>query len=143
MSSSNVCRMSKEEEIIQYIYLLKEREFIKTGEPIYKAGKSKQLNLGRFSQYPKGSTLYFQLIVPDCDKLERIILHKFKGKYIQRPDIGIEYFQGDVLKMIDDIYWECFEYRKRMENPTPPPKVLYVNFDKFIYNPDDTIKKTY
>ena len=142
MSSSNVCRMStekeKEKEIIQYIYLLQEREFIKTGEPIYKAGKSKQLNLGRFSQYPKGSTLYFQLIVPDCDKLERIILYKFKGKYIQRTDIGIEYFQGDVIKMIDDIYWEVFEYRNRLE----PPKVLSVNFDKFIYNPDDTIKKT-
>ena len=41
----------------QYIYLLQEREFIKTKEPIYKIGKTKQVNNKRFGQYPKGSVL--------------------------------------------------------------------------------------
>ena len=109
------------ETIIQYIYILQAREFIKTKEPIYKIGKSKQLNLGRFSQYPNGSVLYFQLVVPDCDKIEKILIRNFKGKYLQRTDIGTEYFQGDVFQMMDDIYREVFEYRKRLENPIPIP----------------------
>ena len=137
------------DEIIQYIYILQEREFVKTGEPIYKVGKTRQVNLGRFSQYPNGSVLYFQLIVPDCDKLERIIIHNFKGKYIQRTDIGREYFQGDVFEMMDCIYRDVFEFRKRLEHipssPILPPKIKTVetipelptvtfDFDKFRYN---------
>ena len=142
------------ETIIHYIYILQEREFIKTEEPIYKIGKSKQLNLGRFSQYPNGSILYFQLVVPDCDKLEKILIHKFKDKYFQRTDIGREYFQGDIFKMIDDIYWEVFEYRKRLENPKPLlvlippnktieiiPEISTFNFDKFRYIEDDNHNK--
>jgi hypothetical protein len=132
------------ETIIHYIYILQAREFIKTKEPIYKIGKSKQLNLGRFSQYPNGSVLYFQLVVPDCDKLEKILIRQFKGKYIQRTDIGTEYFQGDVFKMIDDIYWEVFEYRKRLEIPIllpqPSKKIIpdfpTFDFDKFRYTED-------
>jgi hypothetical protein len=132
------------ETIIHYIYILQEREFIKTKEPIYKIGKSKQLNLGRFSQYPNSSVLYFQLVVPDCDKLEKILIHIFKGKYLQRTDIGTEYFQGDVFQMIDDIYREVFEYRKRLEIPIllpQPSKKIIENFptfdfDKFRYTED-------
>ena len=131
------------ETIIHYIYILQEREFIKTEEPIYKIGKSKQLNLGRFSQYPNGSILYFQLVVPDCDKLEKILIRQFKGKYRQRTDIGTEYFQGDVFKMMDDIYWEVFEYRKRLENPIlqPSKKIIdtipIFDFDKFRYTEEE------
>ena len=132
------------ETIIHYIYILQEREFIKTEEPIYKIGKSKQMNLGRFSQYPNGSILYFQLVVPDCDKIEKILIRQFKGKYLQRTDIGTEYFQGDVFKMIDDIYCEVFEYRKRLENPNPIPQpskktietIPIFDFDKFRYTED-------
>ena len=48
--------------IINYIYLLQEREFIKTKEHIYKVGMTKQENHERFNQYPKGSILLFQMI---------------------------------------------------------------------------------
>jgi hypothetical protein len=135
------------ETIIQYIYILQEREFIKTEEPIYKIGKSKQMNLGRFSQYPNGSVLYFQLVVPDCDKIEKILIRNFKGKYLQRTDIGTEYFQGDVLTMMDDIYREVFEYRKRLENPVPLQSKKIIesfptfDFDKFRYTEDKEEKE--
>ena len=36
---------------MQYVYLLQEREFIKTNENIYKFGNTKQSNLNRFKQY--------------------------------------------------------------------------------------------
>ena len=38
----------------EYIYLLHEREFVNSKQSIYKIGKSKQENLKRLYQYPKG-----------------------------------------------------------------------------------------
>jgi hypothetical protein len=37
-------------------------------------------------------------------ELEKKILHKFEKKYILRNDIGREYFEGNYMNMIDDIY---------------------------------------
>ncbi len=88
-----------------YIYLLKEREFIKTKEDIYKIGKTRQNNGERFKQYPKGSLLILQKICNDCDKTEKILLIKFKEQFKQRKDIGAEYFEGnrnDMCKEIED-----------------------------------------
>ena len=98
---------------IHYIYLLKEREFIKTKENIYKIGKSTQFNLGRFSQYPIGSILYFQMIVKDCHIIERKIINSFRLKYFHRTDIGSEYFEGDFSLMIDDIYYEICNFHSK------------------------------
>ena len=70
----------------EYIYLLQEREFIKTRENIYKIGKSKQKNLKRIQNYPNGTKLIIQLECENCD-----INESFK----QRTDIGTEYFEGD------------------------------------------------
>jgi hypothetical protein len=87
----------------QYVYLLQEREFTKTHEDIFKIGKSTQSNIKRLTQYPKGSILLIQLSCLDCTKCEKMIMRKFKEKYIQRLDIGHEYFEGDYEIMIDDI----------------------------------------
>ena len=53
--------------MIGYIYLLQEREFIKTKENIYKLGKSKQENLKRIQNYPNGTKLNIQLECENCD----------------------------------------------------------------------------
>lgn len=87
-----------------YIYLIKEREFVKSGEDIYKIGKTKQQNLKRLQNYPKGSKLIFQCICDNCDTTEVRLINIFKKKYIQQNDIGIEYFKGDYKDMIIDIY---------------------------------------
>jgi hypothetical protein len=89
----------------QYVYLIQEREFIKTGENIYKPGKTKQENNKRLVKYPKNSRLLLQINCPDCDKLEREILKTFKMKYNHRKDIGSEYFEGDGEDMIQTIYY--------------------------------------
>jgi len=94
---------------IQYIYLIQEREFTKTGEPIYKIGKTKQENLTRFKQYSKGSQMLCQLISKDCDEDERVLLGKFRNSYVPRKDVGSEYFEGDYEKMIQDIYETIFK----------------------------------
>ena len=86
------------------VYLLIEREFIKTKEPIFKIGCSKQENDKRIKQYPKGSQLLLQIIVLDCVYIETKIKNMFKEKYIQRLDIGIEYFEGSPLCMRNDFF---------------------------------------
>jgi len=101
--------ISTEPEQIQYIYLIQEREFTKTGEPIYKIGKTKQENLTRFKQYSKGSRMLCQLISKDCDEDERILLGKFRNSYVPRKDVGSEYFEGDYEKMIQDIHETIFK----------------------------------
>ena len=87
-----------------YIYLLQEREFIKTKENVYKVGMTKKENHKRFNQYPKGSVLLFQMICNDCNNIEKSVIKIFKEIFIQRKDIGNEYFEGDYKYMIDIIY---------------------------------------
>jgi len=87
-----------------YIYLLQEREFIKTNENIYKVGMTQKENFERFNQYPKGSVLLFQIICNDCKNMEVQVIKQFKEKFIIRKDIGSEYFGGNYKSMIDIIY---------------------------------------
>jgi hypothetical protein len=86
-----------------YIYLLREREFIKTGEEVYKIGKTEQEGLKRFKNYPNGSELLLHIKCENCSKSERILIDMFKIKYEQRKDIGAEYFEGNCDKMMKDI----------------------------------------
>ena len=89
-----------------YIYLLKEREFIKTNEPVYKIGKTKQEKLKRYNKYPKGSHLLLHISCFDCDIIEKTILSIFKEKFIHKKDIGYEYFEGnyiDMMRIINNI----------------------------------------
>ena len=103
---------NESENKINYIYLLQEREFIKTNENIYKIGKSNAKNLTRFKQYPKNSVLLFQSICNNCNIMEKIIIKVFKKKFIRRKDIGNEYFEGDYEKMINIINLKIRKYKK-------------------------------
>lgn len=87
----------------EYIYLLKEREFIKSCENIYKIGKTSQSNDKRFKQYPKGSILIFQSTCSNCCEIEKIVINNFCLNFRQRKDIGTEYFEGDCNDMIIEI----------------------------------------
>ena len=64
---------------MSYIYLLIEREFIKTKENIFKIGKTTQINHERFNQYPKGSMLIYQSICQDCGNIEKQIIKNLKN----------------------------------------------------------------
>lgn len=94
---------SSSQREMETVYLLIEREFIKTKEPIFKIGCSKQENDKRIKSYPKGSKLVLQIRVLDCVYIETHIKIFFKEKYKQRIDIGIEYFEGDCISMKKDI----------------------------------------
>jgi hypothetical protein len=87
-----------------YIYLLKTREFVNTGEYIYKVGRTSKENFERFNQYPKGSIIYYQQICNNCVNMERIILKLFQEKFKHKTKFGREYFEGCYKDMIDVIY---------------------------------------
>ena len=91
----------------EYVYLLQEVEFIKSGEPIYKIGKTRQENTKRISGYPKGSVLLLQIKCKGCDIIEKEIKTLFIKKYEQYKTRGIEYFRGNAEEMRDDIYKLC------------------------------------
>jgi hypothetical protein len=99
--------------LTNYIYLLQEREFIKTKENIYKVGRTKKENHQRFNQYPKGSILLFQMICNNCENIESLIIKQFKEQFIQRKDIGNEYFEGDYHVMINNIYLAIINYNPK------------------------------
>jgi hypothetical protein len=102
-------------EDIQYIYLLQTREFINSNLPVYKVGKTKQINNLRFISYPKGSILMGQLRCKDCNACEKQILTLFDNKYKNRQDLGREYYEGEYRSMILDIM-DVINYRKEIED---------------------------
>lgn len=117
----------------QYIYLLIVREFIKTGEPIFKIGKTTQTNDKRFKQYPKDSILLLQLICQNCDLMEKEMIHIFRGKYMQRKDIGTEYFQGDYTDMIQTMYsvWITFD-APSMDEEEPENRTIEIQIREWL-----------
>ena len=123
--------------MIGYIYLLQEREFIKTKENIYKLGKSKQENLKRIQNYPNGTILIIQLVSENCDINEKNLIIIFKEKFTQRTDIGTEYFEGDKYEMISIIYNVVMDYNKIVETDN---KIF--ESDNKIFESDNKIVKT-
>jgi hypothetical protein len=87
----------------EYVYLLKEEEFIESEEDVYKIGLTTLSKNKRFCSYSKGSSLFFQMQCIDCKKLEKKIIVSFTKKYILRSDLGKEYFEGDLNSMLHDI----------------------------------------
>lgn len=95
----------KDEEQVKkhYIYLLREREFIRLNEPTYKIGRTQQNPYDRFSSYPKGSEIILFVLVDDCKTTENKLINIFKKTYIHKKEYGNEYFNGDVKDMIKTI----------------------------------------
>ena len=99
LSSRNECIAKK----VEYVYILQEREFVQSGDPVYKIGRTSQENTKRFAQYPKGSTLILQRTCADSRYAESQIKILFKAKYENAREFGVEYFRGDVATMVKDI----------------------------------------
>lgn len=90
--------------ITNYIYLLHEREHIRVSENVYKVGMTRQPNLERFNNYPKGSILLFQMVCVDCKFVVSIVLEVFKDRFDKCCFYGNEYFCGNKKNMMEIIY---------------------------------------
>ena len=78
-----------------YNYIIREREFIRMNEEVYKVGKCEDISK-RFKQYPKGSELVKYATVKDRHMSESLMIDNFKKHFKHRKDIGNEYFEGDI-----------------------------------------------
>ena len=86
------------------IYLLQEREHIRMNESVYKIGKTTRSVEKRASEYPKKSILYLSYGGIKLDKLNDVetqLISLLSDKYINRSDIGKEYFEGNLKDIID------------------------------------------
>lgn len=78
-----------------HLYLIKEREFLKTKENIYKIGKTKDIK-HRMPSYPKDSRVYvIYYCASDIHKVEKELIKEFDKKFKKRIDIGNEYYETD------------------------------------------------
>lgn len=84
---------------LTHIYLIREREFIRMNESIFKLGRSSNIK-NRCGSYPKNSEIVIILQVGDSVQVEKELLKQFKQLFSQRRDIGEEYFAGDKAHMI-------------------------------------------
>lgn len=93
----------KECDNFQYIYLIQERTLVAINKPIYKIGRTTQLNFERFKTYGKGYKILLHVVCDNCIETEFKLINLFKSKYIHATDYGNEYFEGDFKLMIKDI----------------------------------------
>jgi hypothetical protein len=107
-------KLKEEEKEIEYhyIYCLREREFLRSGENIYKVGKTTVHPFKRIKQYPIGSELVLILKVDNCHQAE-IELLKFLDKiynsaYVNGQKIGREYYECNEEEIVKSIF-ECLK----------------------------------
>jgi hypothetical protein len=101
-----------------HIYVLIEREFIKTKENIYKIGHTKKEDVkSRTNQYPKGSKLIYSEEVNNPKQKEIDIINLLKTNYTQRMDIGIEYFEGSLDDILLDVISVLRNIKKNVQKP--------------------------
>ena len=82
-----------------YIYLIREREYVRTKEEVTKAGRTGDI-MRRMKQYPKGSRVLLCMLCQDYKRAETEILALLGNHYKARRDIGTETFEGDTKGMI-------------------------------------------
>ncbi len=83
----------------QYVYLLREREFILRDKPVYKIGKTTLPPNIRLQKYPKHSEILMLFDVPDCHIAEKMIIEQFGKSFTHEREYGDEYFSGDINAM--------------------------------------------
>jgi hypothetical protein len=86
----------------QYIYIIKEREFINTNEDVYKIGSTKSV-IENMSHIPRGSNVHMLVKVQNATKTEEEIVTQLKKckSLIHYSCIGDEYFHGDIITIIN------------------------------------------
>jgi hypothetical protein len=86
-------------ETIESVYILREREFVRTKENTVKIGMTKRSPNKRAGEYPKGSHVYFSVKVADSRKVEALLKKAFSDKFTKKPEYGVEYYNGDIIAM--------------------------------------------
>jgi hypothetical protein len=89
-----------------HIYLIQEREFMNTKQDVYKIGRTKDINQ-RVKGYPKDSRLCYTRWTPNIEQYEKDLIDLFKMNFVNKKEIGSEYFEGNenlMIKQINEYY---------------------------------------
>lgn len=102
------------------VYLIKEREFIKSQEDVLKLGRTKAGISNRGGHYPKGSRIISVLPVSDDVECENELKFIFSEIFKLRDDIGSEYFEGDEAEML--LTFSSIALKYGISGANPPKK---------------------
>lgn len=100
-----------EDVMYGFLYIVWVYDFIERGEPVYKIGTTKNI-CRRMREYPKKSVLLFSMYNDDYIGYERYLIKKFEKTFTLRRDLGHEYFEGDVNKMMEIMFTYTSRYSK-------------------------------
>jgi hypothetical protein len=92
----------KQQEKSGFCYVIHLREFIKSGENVYKIGRTQQKKFSRFNGYPKDSNVCVVKRVNNCFACEDAIKESFNKMFKQRKDIGREYYEGKYDEIVKE-----------------------------------------
>ena len=95
----------------QYLYIIKEREFVKKRESIYKVGKITQKHKGQMVNYPPKSRIILMISVDDSTTVEKELLAKCRDTF-GKPVRGNEIFDANEDRLVDIV----MEVAKRNRN---------------------------
>jgi hypothetical protein len=85
-----------------HVYIIQEREFIRLKESTYKIGETQKPHK-RFNNYSKSSELIYIVHCKDSLMIERAVKKRFKDLFKEQTQYGSEYFNGNVISMMDEI----------------------------------------
>jgi hypothetical protein len=91
--------VNEEKNINGFIYIIHEREFIKSKENIYKIGRTENI-IERIKKYPKNSCYCFVRKSNNMFIDENKLIKLFKQIFNHLKEYGNEYFEGDIDNMI-------------------------------------------
>lgn len=108
----------------EYVYVIQEREFVNSGEPVYKIGRS-QCILKRMAQYPNESQVHMVVKVADAMLAEKYLIGQLKNYHdiVHRKNIGTEYFQGDLRTIMNTVLHVANMIHGKYKDPEVKPKV--------------------
>jgi hypothetical protein len=100
---------------MEYIYLIREKEFVDKNIPIYKIGKIKQV---RHSE--GGEELILCVIVDNPHTVETELLIELNNRFIHKSEYGNGYFEGILSEIKETILLYCIDgnVKKHLDKKT-------------------------
>jgi hypothetical protein len=93
-------------KIQEYVYIIRECDFVRLNEDIYKIGRTSKANPeDRFQKYRKGTEIVGFFGVKDSIECENKLIKHFSNheKIKRMPEYGKEYFQGNKFELLYEI----------------------------------------
>lgn len=81
----------------EYVYLIQTSGYV-CKDNIYKVGRT-QKRIKRLDGYEKGYRIYLFVRVKNSYRIEDAMIKQFNHKFTNQPEIGREYFKGDLSEM--------------------------------------------